>query len=280
MDFIRKISDVHIDFDLPRQYTPVQLRQYAWMPPALPTDLNTTLIIAGDLWTDMRFLLNRNDNNMSWLACVASGFKYVVFVLGNHDYWGRNLNLEPDKVRAEIQWQGLTNVHLLHNTPVVLDQVKFVGGTLWTDMNRLNPTVVSIASSVMVPDYKFIRAHARYRTVRPDDFYQDHMATKKALFENAFKDDPAQIVVAVTHMAPSEQSVDPKYASQHLENHFYYSNLEARILAEGQDIKWWFHGHMHNPVRYFIGNVEVICNPRGYSSHERTGYDPLLLLPV
>ena len=96
------------------------------------------------------------------------------------------------------------------------------------------------------------------------------------------RDYPEQKVVVVTHMAPSIQSISAHHlrASEMTANYYYFSDLEKRVMAEGQDIDYWFHGHTHHSVQYEIGNVKVILNAKGYWEHENPGFDPKLLVPI
>jgi Icc-related predicted phosphoesterase len=277
MKFIREASDLHLDFDISlfsqtrtidrsQPQTIKDEMDMLWVPPSMDGDLDTTFIVAGDIWTDRRFATRKfPGTSATWISQMSRRFKYVVLVLGNHDYWGTNLNTEPGKVKAAIAAQGLTNVFLLERDVLVLDQVKFVGGTLWTNYNNGNP-MIAYQSTVYMNDYKYMRTGPSYRKVRPDDLLQIFQETKNFIFENATRDDPEQKLVVVTHMAPSEQSVDTMYReARHFDtNYFYFSDLEREIEANGQ-IDLYFHGHMHSSKRYKIGDTEVILNPRGYN---------------
>ena len=47
----------------------------------------------------------------------------------------------------------------------------------------------------------------------------------------------------------------------------YHNHLEELIMDNTQ-IKYWVHGHMHDPVDYTIGETRVLANPRGYAGYE------------
>ena len=296
MKYLRLISDLHLEFDVGRyQKTrvfnsndPAQvahleyLKQHGemgmcWFPPTMSGDkTQTALVIAGDLWVDHKFLTRKFEDGESWLKKVSKMFKYVVFVLGNHDYWHTNLLYEAGRVKVEIKEQGLMNVFLLENDVVVRDDVKFIGGTLWTDFHRNDPLVMRHASFKM-NDYVYMRYGREYRKAFPQDTYNVHMNTKRFIFENAKRDYPEQKVVVVTHMAPSFESINKKFRiyRDQLTNFCYFTDLEERIKADGGDIDFWLHGHVHMPVDYTMSpNVRVLCQPRGYEGQEHTDYDP------
>lgn len=288
MKFIREASDLHLEYDIDRFCQPRILdlanpneeMDMLWFPVRMEADFDTTYILAGDIWIDGRFVNRKWKNGDTWILRLSRRFKYVIVVLGNHDYWDRNVLYEVDKLKKSIADQGITNVFLLEKEAVVLDQVKFIGGTLWTDFNRYDPMVLGAASRIM-NDYHYIKYGKSYRKLRPMDLYEIHQNTKRFIFENAKRDYPEQKVIVVTHMGPSFQSISPYYrqSSWLLKNFLYYYDLEKRIMADGQDINYWFHGHMHHNVKYDIGNVTVILNPRGYEDQNKE-FEATFQIPV
>lgn len=283
---IRLLSDLHLDSDV-HQYSSTHrqdgLTQHdmLYYPQPLSDDLETTLVLAGDIWEDRKFLTNKHSvTGKSWLAIVASRFKYVVFVLGNHDYWGTNITTEIAKCKQEIIEQGIDNAFLLEDSVVVLDNVKFIGATLWTDYNRGIPHVLYSASQTM-NDYKYIRQGVDYHKCRPEYLYEKHLKSRRFIFENSRRDYGDQNVVVVTHMAPSYQSVVDGYrtASNAMCNYYYYSDLDNYFYDENVQIDLWCHGHMHTPLSYKIASTSVVCNPRGYYGQD-TNYHPTLTLDI
>lgn len=280
LQFIRTVSDLHLDMD-------VNASKFPWTPPGLPTDHLTALVIPGDIWHARKYL---SYANQSWLAKRAQTFRYVVFVLGNHDYWGGALNFEADRVRALIKEQGLTNVFLLERDALVLEDVKFVGGTLWTDFNKQDPTTKFMWSQTMIPDSKYIKyriAFTRqnnetveeYRRLRYDEVLKAHLDTRSYIFQHAKKDQNTRKLVVVTHMAPSCLSIADEFKDDKIANGYYYTELGNTIVDT--QIDYWFHGHMHNSVDYMIGNTRVINNPRGYEgSFKNDQFNPELLIEL
>lgn len=251
---LRICSDIHLDHDNPKSI---------WTPAKEQFDSDSVLVVAGDLWSDRRLL--RNTNGPSWLQIVSEQFAAVVLVLGNHDYWGCNISNEVDKCHEEMSKQGLTNCHLLENSSVVIDDVKFVGATLWTNYNKGDPLAMWDAKSFM-NDFSKIRKGGGYSRLTTYDVHNIHVESKQHIFENAIRDFPEQKVVVVSHHLPSYQSIAPHYrtASNAGINFSYYSELSDRIL--GSDIDLWVHGHSHDRADYEVGTTRIVCNPRGYAS--------------
>ena len=92
-----------------------------------PRDSECTLVLAGDI--DVAKTPNRYG---AWLARHSKRFKYIILVMGNHEYWGTSIGQAPQKIREAIKTHGLQNVFLLQDESVVLDGVAFIGATLWT----------------------------------------------------------------------------------------------------------------------------------------------------
>jgi hypothetical protein len=174
------------------------------------------------------------------------------------------------------------NIHFLERDTKVIDDVVFVGGTLWTDMNKFDPLTLHAVRDMMM-DYRAINNdQAGYRKLKPADTCERHKLTldyiKHVVDENKDKK-----CVVVGHHSPSFQSVADEYKSEYLMNGAYHSSLEEVMLDRPQ-IKLWTHGHTHHPFDYVIGETRVVCNPRGYHQEygfsEDTGWDPEKVVEV
>jgi len=290
MKYIRLISDVHLDWyaqGFKRLKYPVKdgkrmlESDYLWYPEPMPEDLDTCLIIAGDIWSDNRAFEPRfaGQPEDSWLGKLSKKFKHVVLVLGNHDYWGMSLQRAPVKAAQH----GFPNIHVLEKSSVVIDQVKFLGGTLWTDYHNGDPQVMAAIPNIMIADHSAIKFESSMRRVRPYDLFEVHKQTKRYIANNATRDTLEQKVVVVTHMAPSYNSVHEIYKrgsfEDYLSNFAYYSDLDKFIIQYQANIDFWVHGHMHTTADYMIGKTRVLCNAKGYLT-ESIQHDPWLRIDV
>ena len=91
----------------------------------------------------------------------------------------------------------------------------------------------------------------------PDYLYNEHQKSLDFLRNNIVENS-----VVITHHAPSELSIDEKYADDFPLNYAYFSNLESLIINYRPEV--WIHGHMHSCSHYSIGDTRVIANPLGY----------------
>lgn len=219
-------------------------------------DENTVMILSGDICT-----AHSLGSNVHQFFDSLKNFKAVIYVPGNHEYYRGHLNRCDDKIKGWLKEHGYDNVHFLNMNSVIIDDVAFIGATLWTDINKGNPISMNEVQHGL-NDYHVIRT-AGYRKLLASDTIRTHMNHKAYLFDEIERLRPSvRRTVAVTHHSPSEPSVHPKYKGSSL-NAAYFSNLENDLMDKGAD--YHFHGHMHDNFQYTLGATEVICNPRGYS---------------
>lgn len=270
--YIRIYSDIHLDFDIPTKKFKFDM---LWTPEKLETDLETTLILAGDIWhADKPF----SYFGQSWMQQLSDRFQYIIFILGNHDFWGGSLPREYDKTRQALEKQQLKNVFLLQNSQIEIGNHKFIGATLWTDFLMANPYCMNNAPDIM-KDYKYIRYGNNFSRLSPKHILNEHMNSRNYIFEHAKKDFLEQKIWVVTHHLPSFQSIEGMYDREGLEfeNALYYSSLD--YLIKESEIDFWIHGHSHHAKDYMIGDTHIIANPRGYPG-EDSMYNPWHLMEL
>ena len=195
---------------------------------------------------------------------VNQEYDHVVYVAGNHElYHGRY----PDAyVWLDEEMKNYPNIHFLDMDSVEIDGVTFVGGTLWTDMNRNDPTTMQLIEGMM-NDFRIIRNSQRnYARFSPLDSVIHHRATLEHI-KKVVDSDATKKYVVVGHHAPTPLSIHERYKNEVWMNGGYHSNLAEFILDRPQ-IALWTHGHMHDPFDYMMGDTRIVCNPRGYKGHD------------
>jgi Icc-related predicted phosphoesterase len=83
--------------------------------------------------------------------------------------------------------------------------------------------------------------------------------------------------VIVTHHAPSARSLPP-HNPDNLLNAAYASHLDEFIKASGAIL--WIHGHTHTQQNDWIGQTQIICNPRGYPDDRNENFIPNLVIEI
>lgn len=228
-------------------------------------------------------------------------FPHVIFIVGNHEHYNGDFAKTVSHFRDVLGY--LPNLHVLDKEVWTLDDVTFIGGTLWTNMNNEDPITLlhmkgmmndfcCVENSLRMVNYKAPRykkdEHGAYimqkvgvidsyvedgfefkqrvATFSPEDAVEDHKAMMeyvRLMIEGRWD----QKFVVVGHHAPSRMSTHPRYAHETIMNGGYSSSLDDFILDHPQ-IKLWTHGHTHEDFDYCIGSCRILCNPRGYINYE------------
>ncbi len=263
---VRVLSDLHLEFA-------------GWRPPPGNEDV---VVQAGDIHEGR--------------AGIAWARKYfrdrpICYVPGNHEYYGRDL----DELRKGLRESALTHgVHLLDGDEVIIDGVRFLGATLWTDFEISGSDPGTVERSMRkcqkgMADFRVIRRWVG--SLRPEDTREIHHAGVAWLERRLAAEFPGPTVV-VTHHAPSPRSVARQFAGSLLSPSFA-SDLTRfmglpRVPPVMTDVipapvtpALWVHGHMHNSSDYIECGTRVVCNPRGYSPYEpNPDFDPKLIVEV
>ena len=215
----------------------------------------------------------------------------VIFVPGNHEYDGLEFDEAHQRLRQACERWGLI---WLEQESVVLQGVRFVGCTLWSDFDALSSAAGTAANAAAAPGALAEQLKARDKAFRAANFYlrKNHSLQGGApmlaeqVREQALKsqrwlrqalatgfDGPT---VAVTHFAPSLLSADPRYGLT--PGTASFCNALDDLLPAAQ---LWLHGHLHCPQDYVSRGCRVVANPLGYARKgEQKNYRPELLIGV
>jgi predicted phosphodiesterase len=230
------------------------------------------LILAGDIFiaNELLYLDDKNNNITAWIMDrldryvnfinqCCSLYKNVILILGNHEHYDGTFNNTAQIITDTFN--HLKNLHFLDNSSIMIQDVLFIGGTLWTDMNQQNLETIEIMTE-KINDYHniFFDNGVFLRNFEVEDGIQEHNKTLNFIQESVKTHNK---VIVVTHHAPSKRSEHPRYKKKNLLNFAYHSDLDDFIETNSQ-IKYWFHGHTHKKQDYKIGNTRILCNPRGY----------------
>jgi len=222
---------------------------HMYLPPA-----GDVLVLAGDIG------VLKKPGYLDDIEKWAKNYEAVIYVAGNHEFYQGDIGKD---LAALADWaEKHENIHFLENNYVYIDDVLFLGATLWTDF-RADPLAAWNANQKM-NDFHIIRKDNYTRKFRAEDAQNKHDETV-AYLKTALTRLKARKRVVVTHHAPTFGGVAERYKGDLL-NHAFATDLEYLMEAYEPDL--WVHGHMHNNVDIQIGKTRVVCNPRGYAGRD------------
>lgn len=224
------------------------------------------VLIAGDLYP----FLGRSLMTLQQLAKR----KPVIYVAGNRDFYLTNIDEALSDGRQLAQELG---VHFLEDEAIVIDGVRFVGSTLWSDYNvRGDAKAAKAAADRLVSDHTGEIKWSDGRRFTAADAAARHHFSRKFI-EETLASSPEPVVV-VTHHAPSLQSEKEEYANSPISPSFV-SDLEYLMTGPKAPVLW-VHGATHHPVDYVVGGTRVISNPRGYPHEAIFRFNPSLVVDI
>jgi len=224
----------------------LHLSQGELAPPETDADL---VILAGDI--------ARPERAIGWAARIA---KPVLYVPGNHEFYGGSI----EGTVAELKrLANGTRVRVLDDEAVVIDGVRFLGTTLWTDFRIAGEGEARAAAmreaTRFMRDFSVVRmAGATFTPEASTTLFARHAAW----LEDRLAEPHRGRTVVITHHAPSPKSVHPRFEGSAL-NACFVSDAER--LLDGSRVQLWIHGHTHDSFDYEVNGTRVLCNPRGYA---------------
>ena len=152
---------------------------------------------------------------------------------------------------------------LVNNTSAILDNVKIVFSTLWSEIGKLNQGIIQ----QRISDFHVIK----YKNKRflPDHFNELHRESLKFLKSEIEMTFPEKIVV-VTHHVPVLLNYPKQYKNDILNEAFV---VDLYDLIDKNKIDYWIYGHHHVNVEEFsIGETKMLTNQLGYLRCDENKY--------
>jgi hypothetical protein len=235
------------------------------------------LVLAGDI-----------DSSWDGLARFTGWPVPVLFVAGNHEFDGRELDAAWPALRAHCTQLGL---RLLEREAMLLRGadgrvIRFVGSIRWCDFELFGPPgSVEHERARRAGGYfqRVMRATRGGAAFDADAVRDEALACRDWLAEAL--EAPAtgrwEATVAITHFAPSFRSADPRYGRQ--PGTASFCNADDDLIPHAD---LWLHGHLHCRHDYRVARPgrapsRVVCQARGLADKgEDEGFDPLRVIEV
>ena len=249
---IQIISDLHLEFEH-RNITKTE---------------SDVIVLAGDIH-------NTYKRNLEFAGkLVKKHKKPVISVFGNHEFYtSGNVDLDYNKGFELIS--GTKDLYLLECSSCIIDNIKFIGCTLWTDFSYNTGGNVSLQednaylAQAKMSDFRYIRQKNHYSKFNAMKSIKLFNESKIFLKKELAKEYSGQTVI-VTHFSPHINCVDPKFINDEL-NCYFVAEL-ADIIREFK-FELWISGHSHysSNFKLFNGEKKFVSNQIGYPVEKCTG---------
>lgn len=276
---LQLLSDLHLEAHPHFQATPAPGAQL--------------LVLAGDIGSYQTGSLLPGDHfgleRFSPLPQFAGWPCPVVFVPGNHEYDMQDWDAAHARLRRVCDALGIV---WLERERLVLDGVRFVGTTLWTDYDAIalqdeKVQAGDLGRLLKLRDKSFRAANFYLQktggTRHGAPFLAEPMREQALVCQTWLRAALAQPfagpTVAVTHFAPSLRSRDPRYGL--VPGTAGFCNALDDLLPHAD---LWLHGHLHAPSDYVAQGqhadgrawrCRVVANPLGYARKgEQAFFEP------
>lgn len=231
---IKLLSDLHHEFQRKKKATEPEYFKY---------DGEDVLILAGDI-------ASGSTNTIGIIKKFRdNGFENIVYVPGNHEYYGTTVPDFDNKMLAKC----VGKAHFLNPGHIIIEDTVFIGATLWT--NFRNDHFARMTAKDMISDFNLIND---FTTGMPVVMFDKHFEYIKHTYELY----PELKKVIVTHFLPAIECISPRFQRDNLINKYFANDL-GNWIGNIQNTTWVF-GHTHDSVDIMIGDTRMLCNPYGY----------------
>ncbi len=262
------LSDLHREF--------YRQRRESMALPWRPSPAADVIVLAGDI--------DLGEDAVEWLADEAERLsKPFVYVPGNHEYYGGVLEDRLAMMRERLRG---THVQLLDCDETVINDVRFLGATLWTDYRANLRTAAQDNKLAMFKAERSINDHRLIRTrigaepssilnaFTPQHALNRHQEARNWLSERLATPHDGRTVV-VTHHGPCALAQHPRYPVDDLSGAFW-SDLSELFMG----IDLWVYGHTHCAVDAIIkpSGMRLVSNQAGYPHESGVRFERVKLV--
>lgn len=227
-------SDLHLEFE----------------PFSISKTNADVIILAGDISTA------KFTSSTGWARQESDrlGGIPIIQIAGNHEFYHGEYSTVLEALKKGAQD---SNVHFLENESVVINGVRFVGCTFWSNFMYFNrPEITKNEVHKFLNDYRMIRY--KDRLLNPADT-QDFCFESAAYLNSLPTFDGKSVLV--THHGLSPKCHDYfKFGEPNDVSLAFWSDCEE--LLAGFELA--IYGHTHSSLKFEVNNTRVVSNQKGY----------------
>lgn len=243
------ISDLHLE----AQERPILARPEA-----------EVAVFVGDILGARKENYDNDDSAVRRLDRWAQDWGMPVFLVpGNHEFEGRLIGRELDRLHRHAQGSG---VRVLYNDSAIVGQeepVLLLGSTLWTDFSLYGAQDSESCFNRCARrfgDFNIRREDGSFLEL--DEILVEFVAATTWL--GTEMDQAQHPCVVATHFAPHKGSVADQWKND-VDTSWFVNDLPETLIEKAAA---WIHGHTHSRFDYQVGRRNgfgrVFCNPYGF----------------
>lgn len=243
---IQYCSDLHLEFP--------ENKEFLKANPLQPK--GEILLLAGDI---VPFGLI--DKHKDFFNYISNNFETAYWIPGNHEYYYFDMSKKCGVLNENIR----SNVHLVNNLSVTLNDFCFIFSTLWSKISVENQWQIEKG----VSDFQVIK-YKDYR-FSTEQFNLLHEQCLRFITSELHRNHTSKTIV-VTHHVPTFLNYPEKYKGDVLNESFA---VELFDLIEDAKPDYWIYGHHHhNTPDFLIGKTQMRTNQLGYVKYgEHRSFD-------
>lgn len=221
------------------------------------------LVLAGDITSHTQYMRLADIRE----ACPRD--KLIIYIPGNHEHYRGSLEGTDKLLRDYCDDIGIIYAN---NSVIRLDgKYSFVCSTAWSSLESFQEYSYDQKKDEVefcIADFRMIADHSVEKMVergKRDIKFID--TSLKAIKE----EHPDDVVVVVTHFAPTENHGNEKFDVSPV--CAYFQNKLESIMYEHKP-NFWLYGHTHYKKNTPVYHTKVFSNQRGYGKECSGDYDP------
>jgi predicted phosphodiesterase len=264
MRILRYVSDIHLE--LRKTIYHPKLASY-WNFKKSKND-KYYLALLGDIGNPFFNQKNLND----FLSNVAPHYENILYVPGNHEYYNslsdNQRSCEEHIIELQNMCKKYPNVQLLNNQSIIIDDIQFIGSTLWSQIFPENKLYIES----VINDYNLILDNEKNKITTELTNRWNMESIKFIETELNLNSDKKKIIL--THHAPLFSSVllnqytaNPKYITSQ-NNQAFHNDLMHLFQTKPNNISAWLYGHTHWASVFKLNDTIIATNQLGYSREE------------
>jgi predicted phosphodiesterase len=263
---IQLLSDLHNEFlRSSKKFPPHQ-----WSGTIPETDADI-IILAGDIDT--------GSNGAEWAIMESERLcKPILYVLGNHEFYGHEYWGLKEKILNLCEG---TQVFCLDSGVFMLDDIRFLGATLWTNYKadiRVPQDLAMLHVDKTLADHHRIKIKSgdSIRRFEPENALSIHLKELRWLKSQLAQSTDSKTIV-ITHHGPHAICQHPAFPLNEISTAFH-SNLDD--LIELSDIDSWVFGHTHANVDEVVFDTRIVSNQAGYPGENVSSFDACFTIEI